>query len=1305
MPIAKRRDNLSDLVDKAAQRRDRVNSRKRKLSTVHIHLPVHNEVIKLKEARRQKSISRIVGSSSVSVSSGDDDSYQDGDGGSTTSPSGKEMELQPEHPLSEAYIVFLVRLGYMSTCVYMVVEHVYWKRIRIFFTCLAIYTLACEVSLFEGSLWLEFFYWSNGAVNTFFTLDGVLKLWSFLGYLKIEEKFSTRSSMYGSIRRCGVIDFTIASLCFYFASSFTGNWLKLVRVMFIALFSVQQLTSLDVLMSGIGFGLHSVFYTWLLLLLVFIVYGAAGVTFYAENDPYHFGTIAISMWTFFQISTLDDWIEIMLLNSYGCDVYPVNYYPGPEPIDIEQYGHFYLPVCSDPRQQRLVSMVIFFSFMVIVGFVLMSLTIAAVTAGINDRLDNLQKEELREELSGLNNQLLSREESKYVSSKLANTGKVSRSISNMLRTTSTANLLAESHLSADPALLRLMLFQALNVKKKTDFGSEKKASRRLGKAGSLANMRKANKDKADSNKIDAAPDCATAVCESGNPDDSHLKNIKEVEHENSSRYTMSESSSSSASMLGHPALKRLKGYLYGLREDLSIQQLSLSCRNLTNQRSYNVVVNIFIIFGAMFEINSLQEDGFKQKGTDTPVNIMLQLIFTIDIIIKVLAVFPTWSNFWKNKWNRFDVCTVGLLWIVLGVNFKGLWGRVLELLRVLRIFRSLKLISKIPELHVIMMSIASSARALAYIVALMFIFFFHFAVAGIYLFEKNDPFHFEGLIRSFTTLFQVATLDNWGEVARINMLGCNNTDYDLDPPCTDSNGLGWVAAWYFIIFIVLGVMVLLSLFVGVIITSMELLKEGLKEEREVLRKVRQIQRQYDISDSSVEHLLEIFDMIDVGSNGKLTLDELKPVLEIVSVTPVQQFEMFVQVDTDRSGQIDFSEFCELIQLIGKTYIENEEKKGARIIRRTRTYNKMSKQSINANKPKNKYRNHGDDNISEAESEYSLLPSRIGLLRDGSSGSLVHGEWSDKNNKIVDVNEYNDDDLDKPVAVIDKHKNQETHRCTDRPRTNGGIWSSITNHAGPISPLGSSPRGDLGNKDNPGNVSGLSPVPSAFDLFSLRSKEKEEPEQHHSTPYVPVHQYPHFGASKYEGGDDMNNEHHFHVSGHTASQKLNLLNTRPSSATRPRSAAKKFPSNKSKDSEKPEVLHSIPSNAELYLGQHASVHPHTSGVDGGHKKLDEFSLADMSVHSLRNIDDYSMFGEKNILKDKPTAKREEPTNSTTLMPEVSEISELKLDSVDSRKSSMENATPHYAIHDDVASPGGDEEVWEVGYNSYDQITGL
>jgi hypothetical protein len=57
--------------------------------------------------------------------------------------------------------------------------------------------------------------------------------------------------------------------------------------------------------SGISLGVASLLSTWLLLSVVFFMYAACAVTFFSKNDPYHFGSIAMSMWTFFEMSTLD----------------------------------------------------------------------------------------------------------------------------------------------------------------------------------------------------------------------------------------------------------------------------------------------------------------------------------------------------------------------------------------------------------------------------------------------------------------------------------------------------------------------------------------------------------------------------------------------------------------------------------------------------------------------------------------------------------------------------------------------------------------------------------------------------------------------------------------------------------------------------------------------------------------------------------------------------------------------------------------------------------------------------------------
>ena len=72
-------------------------------------------------------------------------------------------------------------------------------------------------------------------------------------------------------------------------------------------------------------------------------------------------------------------------------------------------------------------------------------------------------------------------------------------------------------------------------------------------------------------------------------------------------------------------------------------------------------------------------------------------------------------------------------------------------------------------------------------------------------------------------------------------------------------------------FIIFGVMVLVSLFVGIIITSMELLKEGMKEEDAMWAKVRERQKRYKLDDADIDNMLEVFDTVDKNSVAQLTV--------------------------------------------------------------------------------------------------------------------------------------------------------------------------------------------------------------------------------------------------------------------------------------------------------------------------------------------------------------------------------------------------------------------------------------------------
>lgn len=132
---------------------------------------------------------------------------------------------------------------------------------------------------------------------------------------------------------------------------------------------------------------------------MFIIYSAVAMTLFGDNDPNHFGSIATSLYTFFEISTFDGWAQVMYINMYGCDQFPSQYemYNASDTsvtwpqLTYQRHGTMYMPVCHSPKASPILSPLLFMSFVIVVGFILISLTIAVVTSGINDRLDELKE--------------------------------------------------------------------------------------------------------------------------------------------------------------------------------------------------------------------------------------------------------------------------------------------------------------------------------------------------------------------------------------------------------------------------------------------------------------------------------------------------------------------------------------------------------------------------------------------------------------------------------------------------------------------------------------------------------------------------------------------------------------------------------------------------------------------------------------------------------------------------------------------------------------------------------------------------
>ena len=193
-------------------------------------------------------------------------------------------------------------------------------------------------------------------------------------------------------------------------------------------------------------------------------------------------------------------------------------------------------------------------------------------------------------------------------------------------------------------------------------------------------------------------------------------------------------------------------------------------------------------------------------------------IFVAEILLKILACGSNPWAFFRNWWNLFDFAIVSVCLLPLDVRFSAV-------LRMARLVRTLRLVSILPRLQLLVGALLKSIPSLGYIGVLLGLHFYVYAVIGTFLFRQNDPLHFGSLHEAFLTLFQILTLEGWNEILAIQYLGSDLVYDDGVKAVFDgvrqSQAQPLVAAAYFVTFIMMGTMIMLNLFTGVIITSME----------------------------------------------------------------------------------------------------------------------------------------------------------------------------------------------------------------------------------------------------------------------------------------------------------------------------------------------------------------------------------------------------------------------------------------------------------------------------------------------------
>jgi voltage-gated sodium channel len=207
-------------------------------------------------------------------------------------------------------------------------------------------------------------------------------------------------------------------------------------------------------------------------------------------------------------------------------------------------------------------------------------------------------------------------------------------------------------------------------------------------------------------------------------------------------------------------------------------------------------------------------------------------IFVLEIALKLGAEGKRPWRFFRDPWNVFDFAIVA-------VAFLPIEGTYVTVLRLARLLRALRLIRAVPRLQILVGALLKSIPSMGYVSLLLLLVFYVYGVAGVFLFGKNDPFRFGTLAKALITLFQVATAEDWSTTLYTQMYSCATHGYDGRAQlCVAPSARPILAPFYFISFILIGTMIILNLFIGVIMNSMSESQREAEEqvERERLRK-------------------------------------------------------------------------------------------------------------------------------------------------------------------------------------------------------------------------------------------------------------------------------------------------------------------------------------------------------------------------------------------------------------------------------------------------------------------------------------
>ena len=189
------------------------------------------------------------------------------------------------------------------------------------------------------------------------------------------------------------------------------------------------------------------------------------------------------------------------------------------------------------------------------------------------------------------------------------------------------------------------------------------------------------------------------------------------------------------------------------------------------------------------------EEAFIQNYGEilSTIDSLILTVFTIEILIKILY---RRLSFFKNGWNIFD-------FIIIGIALIPSSGP-LSVLRTLRIFRAMRLLSVVPSMRKVTQALFVAIPGILSVGTIIILIFYVSAVLSTNFFGNEFEPWFGNIGSSMFTLFQIMTLESWS--------------MGIVRPVMDSFSWAWA---FFVPFILVTSFAVLNLFIGIIVDAMQ----------------------------------------------------------------------------------------------------------------------------------------------------------------------------------------------------------------------------------------------------------------------------------------------------------------------------------------------------------------------------------------------------------------------------------------------------------------------------------------------------